>query len=168
MQYIDTNGRCTNINETVYIPFYVTFMKGDLLMADPATSTRTPEKKSRITSTLAKFQLPKALYIVILPVTVVAPRPTPNIPQLSAILSCDSAVDKTGTTNIYVFSVFHVTLFLSTCIILSYQTSDWEAELNHKKWLYYYKETVFEKSVITLNIQVTIFDIMKLEVHALN
>jgi hypothetical protein len=80
-------------------------MKGDLLIADPAMSTRTPEKKSRITSTLAKFQLPKALYIVVLLVTIVAPRPTPNIPLLSAILSRDSAVDKTGTKNICVLSV---------------------------------------------------------------
>lgn len=95
-------------------------MKGDLLITEPTNSTRTPEKKSRITSTLAKFQLPKALYIVVLPVTTVTPRPTPNIPQLSAILSRDSAVDKTGTTNIHVFSVFHITLFLSPCIILRY------------------------------------------------
>lgn len=127
------------------------FHEGDLLMADPAISTRTPEKKSRITSTLAKFQLPKALYIVLLPVTIVAPRPTPIIPQLTTIMSCDFAVDKTGTTNIYVFSVFHITLFLSTCIILRYWTSDWKAELKHKKWLHDYKETVFEKSVICNN-----------------
>lgn len=108
---------CTNINETVYIPFYFTFMKGDLLMADPATSTRTPEKKSRIISTLTKFKLPKASYIVVLPVAIVAPRPTPNIPQLSAILSCDSAVDKTGTTNICVLSVPYNTVSLNMCYL---------------------------------------------------
>lgn len=77
-------------------------MQVNLLMTDPATSTRTPEMKSRITFTLAKFQVPKASYIVVLPMTIVAPRPNPNIAQLSAILSCDSALDKTETTNIIV------------------------------------------------------------------